>query len=306
MTYLHRYNLSSCSATALTNVGAISLPQGANSLTFLADGTALIGTSTSPIIYRITIIGNNYTLAEWISIPDTDINGSAGDFILLGSNVYAAILKSDYTIRIYKILVNSSYNSLSIEDQYDNTDANLLFGMTSYNGMLYGGFDDGTIKRLDLSVPGTLTYSPNLLDIPETSIYGMTSMSEAFGLNNNCNAVCYKPGLLTGGTILDTPVGITTLNRAGEDDADNWPMTRKGGWIALEAKTKGLVPNRVAFANTDGNPLTPDVPVGIPETDFVEGMMVYDTTNHCLKIYTSMNSGASFEWYCLGTQTCPD
>jgi len=124
-----------------------------------------------------------------------------------------------------------------------------------------------------------------------------------FGVKDD---ICYKPGLMTGGDILDTKVGITSLSRAGSEDADNWPMVRKGGWIALEAKTKGFVPNRVAFSDADNNSATPDVPVGIPSTDFVEGMMVYDTTNHCLKIYTSTDNGITFNWYCISTQTCPD
>jgi len=109
---------------------------------------------------------------------------------------------------------------------------------------------------------------------------------------------CYKPGITTG-TALDTKVGISALGRAGATDADNWPMTRKGGHIALESKTKGFVPNRVAF-DASGNP------VGIATTNFIEGMMVYDTSNKCLKIYTSKDNGVSFGWYCITTQACPD
>ncbi|MFC7346079.1 hypothetical protein ACFQO9_05015 [Chryseobacterium zhengzhouense] len=114
------------------------------------------------------------------------------------------------------------------------------------------------------------------------------------------STVCYKPGIVAtaGNPALPTKAGITSLNRAGAQDADNWPMVRTGGWLALESKTKGFVPNRVAFSG--GNP------VGIPAADFREGMMVYDTTNKCLKIFTSVNNGSTFEWHCVTTQTCPD
>lgn len=108
---------------------------------------------------------------------------------------------------------------------------------------------------------------------------------------------CFKPGIIAG-TALDTKMGITALGRAGVN-ADNWPMARKGGWIALEAKTKGFVPNRVAF-DASGNP------VGIPAANFVEGMMVYDTTNKCMKMYTLKEGEASMKWHCISTQTCPD
>lgn len=122
------------------------------------------------------------------------------------------------------------------------------------------------------------------------------------GVAGDC--ACYKPGLMTGGAALDTSVGITTLSRAG--GSDNWPMVRKGGWVALESKTKGFVINRVPFEDADNNPATADVPVGIPASDFIEGMLVYDLTNHCLKMYTSTDQGATYSWYCIGSQACPD
>ena len=109
---------------------------------------------------------------------------------------------------------------------------------------------------------------------------------------------CYKPGITTG-TALDTKVGISALGRAGATDTDNWPMVRKGGWISLEGKTKGFVPNRVAF-DASGNP------VGIVTTNFVEGMMVYDTTNKCLKVYTLKEGATTMAWHCVITQACPD
>lgn len=108
---------------------------------------------------------------------------------------------------------------------------------------------------------------------------------------------CYKPSV-TSGTTLSTSFGISSLGRAGIN-ADNWPMVRKGAWTALESKTKGLVINRVAFDNT-GNP------VGISSANFVEGMMVYDTTNNCLKVYTTTDNGTTYGWRCMATQTCPN
>ena len=69
-------------------------------------------------------------------------------------------------------------------------------------------------------------------------------------------------------------------------------MERNGGWIAMEAKTKGFVVNRVAFVS--------GLPVGIDASKFVEGMMVYDTTNNCLKIYNGT------VWSCYTKQSCPD
>lgn len=111
---------------------------------------------------------------------------------------------------------------------------------------------------------------------------------------SNCPLPCYKPAI-TSGTALDTKLGITALGRAGTNNG-NWPMVRKGAWIALEAKTKGFVVNRLTAAQI----------AAIPTANCVEGMMVYDTTNSCLKIYTTTDNGGTYSWQCFNTQTCPD
>ncbi|BAP32507.1 uncharacterized protein CHSO_3470 [Chryseobacterium sp. StRB126] len=117
---------------------------------------------------------------------------------------------------------------------------------------------------------------------------------------------CYKPGAIAtaGNPELPTKVGITSLGRAGAGSADNWPMVRKGGWLAMEAKTKGFVPNRVKF-NASNQPVAADGVTPVI-TAPVEGMMVYDTTNKCMKVYTLKEGDSSMTWHCISTQTCPD
>lgn len=146
-----------------------------------------------------------------------------------------------------------------------------------------------------LGVP-TLVNSGGAADIGGDQGQGIGT-SQNNGIQPSGCSTCYKPAV-TSGTILNTNAGISALGRAGSN-GDNWPMVRKGAWIALEAKTKGLVINRVAFDNT-GNP------VGISSGNYVEGMMVYDTTNNCLKVYTTKDNGTTYRWYCMENQTCPD
>lgn len=100
---------------------------------------------------------------------------------------------------------------------------------------------------------------------------------------NSCK--CYKLPVVTSGTAVPSNHGITALGRAGADNS-NWPMVRQSAWTVLEAKTKGFVVNRVANPATDiANP--------------VEGMMVFDTTAQCLKIYNGT------VWSCYSTPACP-
>lgn len=115
------------------------------------------------------------------------------------------------------------------------------------------------------------------------------------------NGACYKPGIAAtaGNPALISKIGISSLLRAGSQNSDNWPAVRNGAWLALESRTKGFVVNRMDF-NSSGNP------VGIPVADFIEGMLVYDTTNKCMKMYTSKDGGSTFGWFCISTQACPD
>ncbi|MCY1660432.1 DUF11 domain-containing protein [Chryseobacterium sp. SL1] len=85
---------------------------------------------------------------------------------------------------------------------------------------------------------------------------------------------------------IDTKLGITLLKRAGTDN-DNWPMVRKSAHTVLESNTKGFVITRIANANL-GNITNPQ-----------EGMMVYDTTDKCLKIYDGT------VWSCFNQPACP-
>ena len=105
-------------------------------------------------------------------------------------------------------------------------------------------------------------------------------------------AVCYNP---VTNTTAGTPVnhGITLLKRAGADNG-NWPMNRNSAHTALESNTKGFVITRVPTSGLSAI------------TNPVEGMMVYDTTAKCLKIYVVDNTvPANTGWKCFSTPACP-
>lgn len=90
---------------------------------------------------------------------------------------------------------------------------------------------------------------------------------------------CYKPGVT--GTPEITKIGIST--RASKSTI-NFPADVNNGFIALESNDKGLVITRV----TD-----PEISITNP----VDGMMVFDTDDVCLKIYDGT------KWSCIN-QTC--
>lgn len=148
---------------------------------------------------------------------------------------------------------------------------------------------DASAKSVAGGIFGTSTSSA----VTEFPANGATSGNSGTILNiptaiSVCG-VCYKPAAISG-TTLDTNLGITALSRAGINNG-NWPMVRKGAHLALESKTTGFVPTRIA---------SPETAIANP----VDGMMVYDTALNCLRVYVV--DGANTGWKCLNKQSCPD
>lgn len=127
------------------------------------------------------------------------------------------------------------------------------------------------------------------------SLFLLRSDTDLTNLNIGVRPLCYEPSNNIG-TVLETKQGITSLSRAGISNG-NWPMVRKGGHLALESKTKPFVLNRLNMTQINN----------IPLANLVDGMMVFDTTNKCLKIYVSdIVTAANSGWKCFTEQTCPE
>lgn len=123
-----------------------------------------------------------------------------------------------------------------------------------------------------------------------------TTIMDGYGYGNTIvPCPCFNPAF-TGGTTKDTKVGVSLLKRAGAS-GDNWPMVRKGGHIALESNNQGFVLTRMTKVQIEGQTTPSEILPSIANPQ--EGMMVFDTTDKCLKIYSD---GA---WRCFERQACP-
>jgi len=172
------------------------------------------------------------------------------------------------------------------------TDINTPASVTNNNGLSYG-IAAFKLSGSQLNPMATDANNDGLNDSVDPDQNGITNYTSTYANAINmaiANCFCYVPAA-TSGTVLDTPQGITSLGRAGVN-ADNWPMVRKGAWTALEAKTKGFVPNRLTIAQINL----------IPAGDLREGMMVYNISSDCLYINTD---GTPTGWKCFNTQACP-
>lgn len=152
----------------------------------------------------------------------------------------------------------------------------------------------------NVSIPagGSITYSVTIL-IPDTytgnlsnsvSITAPANIADSSPANNtstdtDIQTACFNPvtNTLPG---IDSNHGFTLQKNAGANNG-NWPMSRKSAHTVLESSTKGFVITRISTANLSN--------IAVAQ----EGMMVFDTTAKCLKIYSD---GA---WKCFATPSCP-
>lgn len=82
-----------------------------------------------------------------------------------------------------------------------------------------------------------------------------------------------------------TPDAVTTVGITGHTQVQNgWPGNVPNGFLALESNNKGLVITRTTSAN-----------IALP----VEGMLIYDTTDKCFKLYNGTT------WNCI-VRSCND
>lgn len=168
---------------------------------------------------------------------------------------------------------------------------------TNVSGTQIGPIND----EVNLPVDGTVTYTVTV-SVPTTFTGELTNtvnltISDASSFdtdltNNEAtvtleNRVCYRDPVISG-SASDTQVGISLIKgRENLQSSDNWPQSRKSGFIALESNKQGMVVTRIAKTDL-GNIVSPQ-----------EGMMVYDMTDKCLKIYSDD------EWKCFNVPACP-
>lgn len=128
------------------------------------------------------------------------------------------------------------------------------------------------------------TYTLPITDISpaEYSIIVTTPGGCTIGSNfiKSDTCPCSKPGT-TGTPNSGTKVGISIRDVRS---SSNWPYDVNNGFLALEGNSKGFVITRIS---------NPETAIAQP----VEGMIVYDTDDNCIKLY----NGTS--WNCI-QQTC--
>ena len=91
--------------------------------------------------------------------------------------------------------------------------------------------------------------------------------------------ICY--GSKAKGTAAPTLVGVSTLKRNTEE----WLPQNLGAYLNIESKDKGFIITRIADPTQ----------IQSPEN----GMIVWDTTDKCIKLYSDKGNTGSANWHCI-------
>ncbi|AYN03802.1 hypothetical protein [Flavobacterium sp. 140616W15] len=160
-------------------------------------------------------------------------------------------------------------------------------GVLNLNSLITSPTPPGTVliwkdsKDEDVADPTTVTTEGTYKAYYHSVKYDCDSPTAATVVTHDTSCgVCYRPGADTG-TEAGSLTVISTLDRK------NHPAVNpRNGALILESKEKGFAISKVA---------SPETAIATP----VEGMLVFDTTSNCLKLYNGIS------WNCI-EQTCVD
>ena len=155
---------------------------------------------------------------------------------------------------------------------------------STYNDsqQLYKVPENGNILFLkdDIVIPDE--QSPTNLALIRVANSILSDDEIAKGYTNLCNDIaCVQPANKVG-EIKQSNIGISTQKLKNK----NWPTNINGGNFVLESKEKGFILPRISNLNAN---------INIRES--VEGMVLYDNDNKCLKLFNGT------EWKCI-TASC--
>ncbi|MEO1012879.1 MAG: hypothetical protein AAFX53_16390 [Bacteroidota bacterium] len=236
---IKRVDLNTCTETV---VGAAPY-NGGKALSFLPDGSALVGFHDDPTIYRVTL-SPTFSVAPWATIPGY---GPGGDYSLVNGQLYylAYSIANPSSFSMLEIEVNPlTYDYVSHSPSIPLPDPAYGATITGSCQVIYGA--DDTLFVLDDATTGssgtTITTA-----IPEIgAIFGLASVHEADGCNNDC-------------TEIDTDNDGIADHLDTDSDGDTCPDALEGGGSFTK---NDLDPNNRLVGAVDTTPSSPTY--GVP------------------------------------------
>ncbi|MEM7161547.1 MAG: hypothetical protein AAF487_03810 [Bacteroidota bacterium] len=174
----HEIDTNACSSTSLGTLP--NLGSGANSLSFLSDGTALVGYNGSPNIYRVT--PSPFSVSLWATITGFT---SSGDFVQINDALYYLATSGSSDQHVLRITMDSNLDFVSYSDMGTLPIAAWGATITPNCKLVYGKDDE--IRVIKDITTGSLADTVITTSIPSISgIYGFSSGTETA----NCSDIC--------------------------------------------------------------------------------------------------------------------
>ena len=221
-----------------------------------------------------------------------NVSSSSEQFTLFADDPTYILSNKDILPPVFNVensTIETEYCQFALSDAQDITIGNWIEGSTE-NGKVAD--NSGTVNIELLEINGTETTATSLTDFQpntgeNTFLWKATDASgneseflQTITINRG---ECHKPGLT--GAALDSGVLISTLNR----NSDNQTTTKKNGVLVLESKAKGFIITKIPEGETTDIIANP-----------VEGMIVLDENENCLKLYDGNT------WGCIQQKAVPN
>ncbi|MDV7697943.1 hypothetical protein N6B72_13540 [Chryseobacterium soli] len=230
-------------------------------------------TSATTVAFQLIDPANGTALASDSDIIVTGVANSNGTPVVThtaGSTIYLVTVP----IGNYDGGVTPGYASPT------NDEDGIAINITSVNDLLD---EPAETFKFEIKQQGTNGSTNNFVST-SSPVFGDTyyPQTNAYFIQK---CVCYNDAnTATAGT--DSKVGFSLLQKVTPNNG-NWPASRKSAHLVLESNTKGFLISRLTTVQVNA--------LVSPQ----EGMMVYDTTAKCLKLYDGT------AWSCFSTATCP-
>jgi hypothetical protein len=230
-------------------------------------------TAATTVAVQLVDPANGTAVASDSDITVTGVTNSNGTPIVAhtaGSSYYLVTIPAGN----YDGGVTPGYSSPN------NDEDGIALNIASVNDLIY---EPNETFKFEIKAQGTNGSTNNFVST-SSPVFGDTyyPSTDAYFIQR---CVCYNDAN-TGATGVDSKIGFSQLQKVSPNNG-SWPASRKSAHVVLESNSKGFVISRLTTVQVNA--------LVSPQ----EGMMVYDTTAKCLKLYDGT------AWSCFSTATCP-
>jgi len=166
---IYEVNIDNCQESL---IGTVGISNG-NALSFLPNGTALMGGANNSEVFRITSL-SPLNDEVWHDFSSYGVANTGGDFVIINNLLYISFVMTNSETHLFEIKFDSDYNYIS------HVDLGLLglsWGFAVVKGQLHS-FSNGTIHKITIASP---PIKEAVYTNPNITFYGGTSLDESFG-----------------------------------------------------------------------------------------------------------------------------